>query len=107
MLLNQLKEITGIQDSAFLHAALKVCACCPCSVERRPLNLSQKSGKFRPSRSTARGSGVRWHVWADNELLLTKLVAAWPVRAAQCVPWAESGTVCAVGSRPVRVGGEG
>lgn len=30
MLLNQLKEITGIQDSAFLDAALKVDACCHC-----------------------------------------------------------------------------
>lgn len=62
MLLNQLKEITGIQDSAFLHAALKVCACCHCSVERRPLNLSQKSGKFGLSQNVMRGSDVRWLV---------------------------------------------
>lgn len=43
MLLDQLKEITGIQDSSFLHAALKVGACCHCSVGRRP--ESQASSK--------------------------------------------------------------
>lgn len=62
MLLNQLKEITGIQDSAFLHAALKVCACCHCFVERRALNLSQKSGKFRLSGNIMHGLDIHWPV---------------------------------------------
>ncbi|KGL75919.1 Ubiquitin carboxyl-terminal hydrolase 28, partial [Tinamus guttatus] len=47
MLLNQLREITGIQDSAFLHAALKVCECCARPFERRPGILLQTLPEFR------------------------------------------------------------
>lgn len=45
-----MKEITGIQDADFLHAALKVCMCC----ERRLLMLSTESGEFRSSQSIFR-----------------------------------------------------
>uniref|UniRef100_A0A8C2TI80 Ubiquitin carboxyl-terminal hydrolase n=1 Tax=Coturnix japonica TaxID=93934 RepID=A0A8C2TI80_COTJA len=38
-----MKEITGIQDADFLHAALKVCMCCQCPFERRLMVLYQAS----------------------------------------------------------------
>uniref|UniRef100_A0A8C3J753 ubiquitinyl hydrolase 1 n=1 Tax=Calidris pygmaea TaxID=425635 RepID=A0A8C3J753_9CHAR len=47
MLLNQLREITGIQDSAFLQAALKVCACCRCWVGISPQGQAGSGSRGR------------------------------------------------------------
>lgn len=98
MLLNQLKEITGIQDAAFLRAALKVCACCHCSAERRPLSLSRKPGESRLSQNAVHGSDVGWRVCG--------LVPSWSSKTAGGTA-CESDAACAVRGNLAHVGGGG
>ncbi|KFP35619.1 Ubiquitin carboxyl-terminal hydrolase 28, partial [Chlamydotis macqueenii] len=72
MLLNQLKEITGIQDSAFLHAALK--CCCPHLMEA--VTFLTEEHAQEPAQDAAAAEPSAWEGSAVGKQLPPSVTAA-------------------------------